>query len=67
MDVMYSMGIGVAFVSSIFGTFEIVLTREFLFYETAVMLATFLTLGRYLETRAKVRCELLGKSSREKP
>jgi len=53
MDVMYSMGIGVAFVSSIFGTFEIVLTREFLFYETAVMLATFLTLGRYLETRAK--------------
>ena len=53
MDVMYSMGIGVAYVSSIFGTFEIVLTREFLFYETAVMLATFLTLGRYLETRAK--------------
>jgi len=53
MDVMYSMGIGVAFVSSIFGTFEIVLTREFLFYETAIMLATFLTLGRYLETRAK--------------
>ncbi len=55
MDVMYSMGIGVAFVASIFGTFEIVLTREFLFYETAVMLATFLTLGRYLETRAKGR------------
>jgi Cu+-exporting ATPase len=53
MDVMYSMGIGVAFVSSIFGTFEIVLNREFLFYETAVMLATFLTLGRYLEARAK--------------
>lgn len=53
MDVMYSMGIGVAFVSSLFGTFEIILTREFLFYETAVMLATFLTLGRYLETRAK--------------
>ena len=53
MDVMYSMGIGVAFVSSILGTFEIILTREFLFYETAIMLATFLTLGRYLETRAK--------------
>ncbi len=53
MDVMYSMGIGVAYVSSIFGTFEVILTREFLFYETAVMLATFLTLGRYLETRAK--------------
>jgi Cu+-exporting ATPase len=53
MDVMYSMGIGVAFVSSLLGTFEIVLTRDFLFYETAIMLATFLTLGRYLETRAK--------------
>ncbi len=53
MDVMYSMGIGVAYISSVFGTFEIVLTREFLFYETAVMLATFLTLGRYLETKAK--------------
>lgn len=53
MDVMYSMGIGVAYVSSVFGTFEIILTREFLFFETAVMLATFLTLGRYLETRAK--------------
>lgn len=53
MDVMYSMGIGVAYVSSLFGTFEVVLTRDFLFYETAVMLATFLTFGRYLETRAK--------------
>jgi Cu+-exporting ATPase len=55
MDVMYSMGIGVAFVSSLFGTFEIILTREFLFYEAAVFLSTFLTLGRYLEARAKGR------------
>lgn len=55
MDVMYSMGIGVAFVSSILGTFNIVLTPEFLFYETALMLAAFLMLGRYLETRAKGR------------
>jgi Cu+-exporting ATPase len=53
MDVMYSMGIGVAYSASVFGTFEIVLTREFLFYETAVLLATFLTLGRYLEAKAK--------------
>ncbi|MDI6725122.1 MAG: heavy metal translocating P-type ATPase [Methanobacterium sp.] len=52
MDVMYSMGIGVAFASSILGTFNIVLTPEFMFYETALMLAAFLTLGRYLETRA---------------
>ncbi len=53
MDVMYSMGIGVAFVSSILGTFNIILSSEFLFYETAILLATFLTLGRYLETKAK--------------
>ena len=53
MDVMYSMGIGVAYFSSILGTFGIVLTSDFMFYETAVMLASFLTLGRYLETRAK--------------
>lgn len=55
MDVMYSMGIGVAFAASVLGTFGIVLTHEYLFYETAVMLATFLTLGRYLEARAKGR------------
>ncbi len=53
MDVMYSMGIGVAYVSSLLGTFEIVLSREFLFYEAALMLASFLTFGRYLEARAK--------------
>jgi Cu+-exporting ATPase len=55
MDVMYSMGIGVAFVSSVLGTFNILLTPEFMFYETALMLAAFLMLGRYLETRAKGR------------
>jgi Cu+-exporting ATPase len=53
MDVMYSMGIGVAFISSIMGTFEFVLTREFLFYDTAIILASFLTIGRYLEAKAK--------------
>ena len=55
MDVMYSLGIGVAYLASVLGTFEIVLTHDFMFYETAVMLAAFLTLGRYLETRAKGR------------
>ncbi len=55
MDVMYAMGIGVAFVSSVMGTFGIVLTTEFMFYDTAIMLAAFLMLGRYLETRAKAR------------
>ncbi|MBW8040232.1 MAG: copper-translocating P-type ATPase [Planctomycetes bacterium] len=55
MDVMYSMGIGVAFVSSVLGTFELILSGDFLFYETAVLLAAFLTMGRYLEARAKGR------------
>ncbi len=55
MDVMYGMGIGVAYGSSILGTFGIVLTPDFMFYETAVMLASFLTLGRYLEAKAKGR------------
>lgn len=55
MDVMYSMGIGVAFISSILGTFNVVLTPEFMFYETALMLAGFLMFGRWLEARAKGR------------
>ncbi|MDD3857363.1 MAG: heavy metal translocating P-type ATPase [Methanoculleus sp.] len=55
MDVMYAMGIGVAYGASVLGTFEFVLTPDFNFYETAVMLAAFLTLGRYLEARAKGR------------
>ena len=55
MDVMYAMGIGIAFISSVMGTFGIVLTTEFMFYDTAIMLASFLMLGRYLEARAKSR------------
>jgi Cu+-exporting ATPase len=55
MDVMYSMGIGVAYGASILGTFSLVLTPAFNFYDTALMLASFLTLGRYLEARAKGR------------
>ncbi|MDN7025587.1 copper-translocating P-type ATPase [Methanoculleus sp. FWC-SCC1] len=55
MDVMYAMGIGVAFGASVLGTFGIVLTAAFNFYDTAIMLASFLTLGRYLEARAKGR------------
>ena len=53
MDVMYLLGIGVAYVASVLGTFSIVLTPNFLFYGTALILAAFLTMGRYLETRAK--------------
>jgi P-type Cu+ transporter len=55
MDVMYAMGTGVAYLASVLGTFNIILTNEFMFYDTAIMLAAFLMLGRYLETRAKGR------------
>lgn len=53
MDVMYSMGIIVAYTSSILGTFSIILDHTFMFYESAVMLPSFLMIGRYLEAKAK--------------
>jgi Cu+-exporting ATPase len=52
MDVMYSMGIGIAYIASVLGTVG-VLPHDFMFYETAVFLAAFLTLGRYLEEKAR--------------
>jgi len=55
MDVMYAMGTGVAYGASVLGTLGIVLTHDFMFYDTAIMLASFLILGRYLEARAKGR------------
>lgn len=55
MDVMYAMGTGVAFLASVMGTFGIVLDMHYMYYETAIMLMSFLMLGRYLEARAKGR------------
>jgi Cu+-exporting ATPase len=55
MDVMYAMGTGVAYGASVLGTLGIVLNETFIFYDTAIMLASFLILGRYLEARAKGR------------
>lgn len=55
MDVMYALGIGTAYGSSVLGTFGLFLSPDFNFYETALMLTAFLTLGRYLEARAKGR------------
>jgi len=55
MDVMYCLGIGTAFTASLMGMFNIVLTSEFIMFDTSIMLAGFLTLGRYLESRAKGR------------
>ncbi len=53
MDVMYTMGILVAYISSILGTFGIILDSSFMLYDTAVMLPSFLMIGRYLEAKAK--------------
>ncbi len=58
MDVMYGMGVGVAYGASVAGTFLGGVVHElmqFMFFDSAVMLSGFLMLGRYLETRAKSR------------
>ncbi len=52
MDVMYSMGIGSAYLSSFLSTIKI-LPEEYVFYEASVLLASFLMLGRLLESIAK--------------
>lgn len=52
MDVMYSLGMGIAYISALMTTAGF-LPKEFMFYDTTIMLATLLTLGRYLEERAK--------------
>ncbi len=54
MDVMYALGIGVALAASLAATFSL-LPHGFLFYDTVVLLAAFLNLGKYLEARAKGR------------
>ncbi len=52
MDVMYSIGIGSAYLSSFLTTVNL-LPAEYVFYEASVLLAGFLMLGRFLETLAK--------------
>lgn len=52
MDVMYSMGILASYLSGVLASLRF-LPPEFMFYETASLLITFLTLGRYLEAKAK--------------
>jgi Cu+-exporting ATPase len=54
MDVMYALGIGSAYSASVMSTIG-VLPGEYVFYEAAVLLASFLMLGRLLETIAKGR------------
>lgn len=54
MNVMYALGMGSAYIASALSTFGI-LSHEFMFYETPIMLATFLSIGKYLEAKAKGR------------
>ncbi|WP_175059839.1 heavy metal translocating P-type ATPase [Thermococcus sp. 2319x1] len=54
MDVMYSMGVGSAYVASMLATIG-VLPEDYNFYEASVLLLAFLLLGRYLEHVAKGR------------
>jgi Cu+-exporting ATPase len=55
MDGMYTLGIGASFGASLLATLGLLPAHEFLFYDTAVLLAAFLTLGRWLEGRARGR------------
>ncbi len=52
MDVMYSMGVGSAYIASVFSTIGF-LPKDYLFYETSVILLAFLLIGRTLESIAK--------------
>ncbi|ALV63429.1 Copper-transporting P-type ATPase, probably, exporting, copB [Thermococcus sp. 2319x1] len=54
MEVMYSLGIGSAYLTSVLATFGII-PEGFNFYEASVLLMAFLLLGRFLEARAKGR------------
>ncbi len=54
MEVMYAMGIGSAYLTSVLATLGVI-PREFNFYEASVLLMAFLLLGRFLEVRAKGR------------
>ncbi|MCD7781842.1 MAG: heavy metal translocating P-type ATPase [Methanosphaera sp.] len=55
MDVMYCLGMTVSFLASVLSTFNLLGTNEFMLYDTCLMLGSFLTLGNYLEDRAKSR------------
>ncbi|MGC8912685.1 MAG: heavy metal translocating P-type ATPase [Thermoplasmata archaeon] len=54
MDVMYALGISTAYLASVLSTLGF-FSEEFLLYDSAILLGTFLTLGRMLEYRAKSR------------
>ncbi|MGC8928210.1 MAG: heavy metal translocating P-type ATPase [Myxococcota bacterium] len=57
MDVMYGLGISISLLASILGLFR-VLPEEFIIFDTAIMLGSFLMLGRFLEERARAKANI---------
>ncbi len=55
MDVLVSMGVLSAYIYSVFAIFGTFGTSGHAFFETAVMLITFIRIGKYLEERVKGR------------
>lgn len=55
MDVLVSLGVLSAYIYSIFAIFGTFGTSGHAFFETAVMLITFIRIGKYLEERVKGR------------
>lgn len=57
MDSLIALGTGIAFVYSVFGLFQILLGERHyahhLYFESAVMILAFISLGKYLEERSK--------------
>lgn len=51
MDLLISLGVVVAFVSSVFGTFT--MRPEFIHYHAAAVILMLVAIGRYLEIRAR--------------
>lgn len=70
MDVLVSMGVLSAYIYSIFAVFGTFDTSGHAFFETAVMLITFIRIGKYLEERVKGRAshalQKLGKLQADK-
>lgn len=53
MDLLVALGVSVAYVSSIYGTFA--MRPEFIHFHAAAIILTLVAVGRYLETKAKGR------------
>ena len=58
MEVMYAMGISVAYAGSVISMVHLIPDFSMSLFETTVMLAAFMLLGRFLEKRAKDKSNL---------